>query len=53
MMKRNALLALASALPHASAAAAEPIRARARSIATDPLEDAVVRAAADALLACG
>lgn len=46
MMKRNALLALASAARNAPATEAAAIRARAAAIAADPAEDAVVRAAA-------
>jgi epoxyqueuosine reductase len=46
MMKRNALLALASALKTASPGHAARIRARAAAIAADPAEDAIVRAAA-------
>jgi epoxyqueuosine reductase len=46
MMKRNALLALASALRNAPAAEAAAIRARASAIATDASEDDFVRAAA-------
>jgi len=51
MMRRNALLALAGALRHASPADAAAIRARAAAVAADTAEDAVVRAAAEALLA--
>ena len=46
MMKRNALLALASAARTAPAAEAAAIRARATAIAADESEDHIVRAAA-------
>ena len=46
MMKRNALLALASAARRAPAAEREAIRARAAAIAADESEDEFVRAAA-------
>lgn len=49
MMKRNALLALASALRGAPPAEAAAIRARAATIAADKDEDEIVRAAARAL----
>jgi epoxyqueuosine reductase len=52
MMKRNALLALAGVLPQASAAVADAIRARAKSIASDAAEATIVRAAARALVDC-
>jgi len=48
MMKRNALLALASAARNAPAAEATAIRARAAAIAADPAEDSLVRGAARA-----
>ncbi|MFM1821901.1 MAG: tRNA epoxyqueuosine(34) reductase QueG [Planctomycetota bacterium] len=50
MMKRNALLALASALRTSTAAEAAAIRTRAAAIAADESEDDIVRDAARALL---
>ena len=50
MMKRNALLALASAA-RANPAARSAIHARASAVAADPSEDAVVREAARACMA--
>ena len=51
MMKRNALLALASALRSAPATEAAAIRARVSAIAADDSEDDIVRAAARAACA--
>jgi epoxyqueuosine reductase len=50
MMKRNALLALAGVVRRKPSLAAV-VRERARNIALDPSEDAVVRASADAAVA--
>ncbi|MFN9126895.1 MAG: tRNA epoxyqueuosine(34) reductase QueG [bacterium] len=52
MMKRNALLALASTLPTAPAPEAAVIRSRAKAIAADATEDETVRAAARVVATC-